>query len=683
MTFSWGDSQLITVKKDNIVEDYHGTKVSDPYRWLEDPTSSDSIEWSNWMGEKCHTYFSGLETKEADRKRLEELWNFPKYFVPKKVKGKLYYQKNDGLQNQAVLFRNEGDKDVVVLDPNTFSEDGTVAMTNYSFSKDGRFLAYATSTHGSDWQEIQVHDLSTGENLKDHIQHVKFTSITWAPDSTGFFYSRFPEPGSVAPEDESNYHKVFFHKLGNPQEADELIHEQPEDKELMFSSFISDDEKYICLYVYLGTATENRFYYRPIDSSEKFTRLLDKADAEYLYVTNQDNLFYFKTDLHTPNGKIIAVDISNPEPTNWKEVIPEQEDVMDFVIAIHDKLVIGLLHHAHHQLKIYRLDGTYSHDIELPILGSLTDITKSKDDNEIYFGVTSFLSPTVIYNYNLDVEKLRVVAESEIPFNTSDYETNQIFYTSKDGTKVPMFLTHRKGMELDRENPVILYGYGGFNINMTPAFSPALLRWLEKGGIYAVANLRGGTEYGEEWHRAGMLENKQNVFDDFISAGEWLIENNYTRKEKLSIMGGSNGGLLVAACMVQRPDLFGAVLCRVPVIDMLRYHKFTIGRYWIPEYGSADNPDQFPYLYAYSPLHNIQDGVKYPPVLIATAESDDRVVPAHAKKFAATLMEKADPNSTIVLRLEAKAGHGLGKPTSKLIDEWVDFYAFLDNELGK
>ena len=674
---------MITVKKDSIVEDYHGTKVSDPYRWLEEPNSSESVEWSNWLGEKCDAYFNGISTKVEDRKRLEELWNYPKYFVPKKVKGQLYYQKNDGLQNQAILFHKDGENETVVLDPNTLSEDGTVAMTNFSFSRDGKYLAYATSTHGSDWQEVQVRDLTTGEDLEDHIQHVKFTSITWSPDSSGFFYSRFPEPGSVAPEDESNFNKVYFHKLGDSQASDELVHEQPEDKELMFSTFLSDDEKYLVLYVSLGTATENRLYFRPIDSNVSFTRLLDKADAEYLYVTNQDNIFYFKTDLNTPNGKIIAIDINNPDSSNWKEVIPEQEDVMDFVIALNEKLIIGLLHDAHHQLKVFELDGTYSHDIELPILGSLTDITRSKDDNEIYFGVTSFLSPTVVYNYKMETKELKVFAETDIPFDTTAYETNQIFYPSKDGTKIPMFLTHRKGLELDGENPVILYGYGGFNINMTPAFNPALLRWIEKGGIYAVANLRGGTEYGEEWHRAGMLENKQNVFDDFIAAGEWLIENNYTRKEKLSIMGGSNGGLLVAACMVQRPDLYGAVICRVPVIDMLRYHKFTIGRYWIPEYGSADNPEQFPFLYAYSPLHNIKEGVLYPPVLIATAESDDRVVPAHAKKFAATLMEKADQESTIVLRLEAKAGHGLGKPTSKLIDEWVDFYAFLDKELGK
>ncbi|MEN2768857.1 prolyl oligopeptidase family serine peptidase [Ornithinibacillus xuwenensis] len=674
---------MITIKKDNIVEDYHGTQVSDPYRWLEDPNSELSTQWSNWMTKRSHTYFSKTTSRDADRKRLEELWNYPKYFVPKKVKDQLYFQKNDGLQNQATLYRNDSDGETVILDPNTLSDDGTVAMTNYSFSKDGQYLAYATSTHGSDWQEIRVRNLMTGEDLNDHIQYVKFTSITWSPDHSGFFYSRFPEPGSVAEEDESNFHKVYFHQIGTGQEEDQLIHEQPEDKELMFSSFVSDDDKYLCLYVYLGTATENRVYLKPIDSDEKFTRILDKADAEYLYITNKDNIFYFKTDFNTPNGKIISLDLHNPEPSNWQEVIPEQKDVMDYVLFLNDQLVIALLHDAHHQLHVYQLNGNYSHQIELPLLGSITDITRSKEDNEMYFGITSFLSPTVVYQYKMDQKELQVFAESELPFDTSAYVTNQVFYTSKDGTRVPMFVTHRNDLNLDGENPVILYGYGGFNVNMTPSFNPAILRWIEKGGIYAVAVLRGGTEYGEEWHRAGMLENKQNVFDDFISAGEWLISQNYTRKEKLSIMGGSNGGLLVAACMVQRPDLFGAVICRVPVIDMLRYHKFTIGRYWIPEYGSADNPKHFPFLYAYSPLHNVQEGVKYPPVLIATAESDDRVVPAHAKKFAATLMEKADTESTIILRLEAKAGHGLGKPTSKLIEEWVDFYAFLDMELNE
>ncbi|MDQ0253580.1 prolyl oligopeptidase [Evansella vedderi] len=672
---------MLKTRKSDIMEDFHGTKVADPYRWLEDANSEETISWGKDIEEECKKYFSTTE-REEDRNRLTELWNYPKFFVPKQVENQLFYQKNNGLENQAVLYRKDGKIEKVVIDPNLLSTDGTVAMTNYSFSGDGKYVAYATSTHGSDRQEIRVREISSGEDLSDHIQWVKFTGISWAPDHTGFYYSRFPEPGTVSEEDESNYNKVYFHKVGTTQEEDKLIYEHPDNKEFLFHPAVSHDEKYLYLNVYYGTAAENRFYIRELHSLHPFTRLLDEQDAQYTYITNDGSIFYFKTNLHAPRGRIIAIDLENPERDAWKEVLPEQVDVMDGIKFVNGQFVIAYLHDAHHQLHVYNKDGSYVKKINLPIIGTLTEMSGKKDEKDLYFGVTSFLEPTVVYHYDFQEEKLEVFAQSNLPIDTSEFETKQTFYRSKDGTEVPMFITHRKGLELNGGNPVILYGYGGFNISVTPAFNPAILRWLEKGGIYAVANLRGGSEYGEEWHKAGMLDNKQNVFDDFIGAGEWLIENKYTRQGKLSIMGGSNGGLLVAACMVQRPDLFGAVICRVPVIDMLRYHKFTIGRYWIPEYGNAENPEHFPFLYAYSPLHNVKEGEKYPPVLIATAESDDRVVPAHAKKFAATLLEKADKESTIVLRLEAKAGHGLGKPTSKLIDEWVDFYAFLDKELG-
>ncbi|MBP1968423.1 prolyl oligopeptidase [Virgibacillus natechei] len=670
-----------TVKKDNIVEDFYGTKVADPYRWLEDSSSLETVEWGNSLAAQCDTYFSQAESKAFDKQRLEELWNYPKFFVPKQVKSNLFYQKNDGLQNQAVLYKRGEEQDAVVVDPNTLSEDGTIAMTNYAFSNDGAYIAYATSLHGSDWQQIHVRDIQSGQDLEDHIRYVKFTAIAWAPDHSGFFYSRFPEPGSVEKEDESNYNAVYFHKLGTSQDDDPLVHEQPDEKELMFSPMISDDEKHLCLHVFQGTASENRVFVKAIDSKVEFMRLLDDQNAGYQYITNEGRIFYFQTDLDSPNGRVIAIDLDHPEPQNWQEVLPEQDDVMDSVKFINGKFIVVLLHDAHHQLHVYNQNGTYLYQIKLPIIGSLTEMTCHKETDEIYFGMTSFLSPTIIYHYEMDDPDVTVFAESTLPVDTTDFQTEQVFYTSKDGSKIPMFLTHHNDIKLDSENPVILNGYGGFNISRTPSFNPAILRWLEKGGIYAVANLRGGNEYGEKWHKAGMLENKQNVFDDFIAAGEWLIETKYTNQKKLSIMGGSNGGLLVAACMLQRPDLFGAVICTVPVIDMLRYHKFTIGRYWIPEFGNPEKPEHFPFLYAYSPLHNIKNGQKYPPILITTAESDDRVLPAHAKKFAATLLEKADKDSTVILRLEAKAGHGLGKPTSKVIDEWADFYAFLDMEL--
>lgn len=671
----------ITFKSD-LIENYHGTEVADPYRWLEDPNSIETIEWGKEMQSSCEAYFSDSKEKQKDKQRLTELWNFPKYFVPKKVGNRLFYQKNDGLQNQAILFMNDNNNESVVINPNLLSKDGTVAVTNFSISPNSEYVAYATSESGSDWQTIHIRKVETVEDLGDELQWVKFTTIAWKPDNSGFYYNRFPQPGTIDPADEGCYNKVYFHQLGTDQTEDILIHEQPEDKELMFSPFISSDKNYLGLHVSFGTAAENRLYIKPIDTDDPFTRLLDQQDAEYSYITNVGTTFYFKTTLFAPKGRIIAIDLKQPGQENWEEIVPEQNDVMDSIKFVNGQFVIAFLHDAHHQIHFYNQEGEKIEELELPILGSLTDITGGSTDTEFYFGLASFLYPTVVYKFDFVNRKLDVFSQSEISFDVDQYETNQVFYTSKDGTKVPMFLTHKKGLQLNGDNPVILYAYGGFNISLSPSFNPALLRWLEKGGVYAVANLRGGSEYGEDWHRAGMLENKQNVFNDFISAAEWLIQEKYTNKNKLSIMGGSNGGLLVAACMVQRPDLYGAVICRVPVIDMLRYHKFTIGRYWIPEYGTADNPEHFPFLYAYSPLHNIKEEELYPPVLIATAESDDRVVPSHAKKFAATLLEKASSDSTIVLRLEAKAGHGLGKPTSKLIDEWVDFYAFLDKELN-
>ncbi|WP_096435014.1 prolyl oligopeptidase family serine peptidase [Alteribacter populi] len=672
---------MTTVKKSKVAEDFHGTIVEDPYRWLEDPESEETKMWGEHWKNQCDLYFSKSQSQTQDKERLTELWNYSKFFVPKKVNDRLFYQKNIGLQNQAVLYMNKDGQEEVILDPNYLSEDGTVAMTNYSFSRNGRYIAYSTSVHGSDWQEIHVRDIDKSTDLADVIEWVRFTPLAWAPDHSGFFYSRFPETCTVKKEDEANFNRVYFHKLGTSQTEDELIHEQPEDKELLFAPSVTEDEQFLILHVRFGTAAQNRFYVKPLHSSVPFTRLLDEQDAEYNYITNEGNTFYFQTDLDAPKKRVVAINLNAPEKTSWKEIIAETDDTIDEVVCVNGKFVVAYLKDAHHKLTIYDLKGYRQRDIGLPIIGSLTNITGGKEDEDMYFGLTSYLNPTVVYKYNFNNGRLDVFAGSSLSVDTNQFVTEQVFYPSKDGTKVPMFITHRKGIELNGKNRVILYGYGGFTVSQTPAFNPSILRWLEKGGVYAVANLRGGAEYGEEWHKAGMLENKQNVFDDFIAAGEWLIKREYTESSKLSIMGGSNGGLLVAACMVQRPDLFGAVVCRVPVIDMLRYHKFTIGRYWMPEYGDPEKADHFPFLYRYSPLHNVKEGATYPPVLIATAESDDRVVPAHAKKFAATLNEKASADSKVVLRLESKAGHGLGKPTSKLIDEWVDFYSFLEREL--
>lgn len=673
---------MTMAKKDNVAGDFHGTKVSDPYRWLEEANSAESIAWADEMVKQCDTYFGTAPSKAKDKERLEELWNYPKYVVPEVVKNRLFYQKNDGLQNQAVLYRQTDGLDEVVIDPNQLSDDGTVAMTNYEVSHEGKYIGYATSTHGSDWQKIYIRDVDSKEDLSDCIEHVKFSSITWAPDDSGFFYSRFPDPETVSEENEGKYHAVYFHELKTPQQDDELVFEDRKDKDLMHIPLLSDDKRYLYLYVNRGTSTENRIYIKDLQADGDFVRLLDKEDAGYTYITNIDSTFYFLTDLAAPNGKLIAIDTTNADNENWQEIIPEQADVIDHITYLNGKFIVVILHDAHHQLHVYHQDGTHSYEIDLPMLGSLTGITKDKENGICYFGMTSFLTPTTVYKHHMDTEGLTVFSESKLQMDITSYETIQVFFPSKDGTKVPMFITRHKDLPLDSENPALVTGYGGFNISVTPSFNPAVLRWLEKGGIYVSVNMRGGNEYGEKWHKDGMLENKQNVFDDFISAGEWLVEQKYTRQEKLAITGGSNGGLLVAACMLQRPDLYGAVLCRVPVIDMLRYHKFTIGHFWMGEYGDPDNPEHFPFMYAYSPLHNVKEGETYPPVLIATADTDDRVLPAHAKKFAATLMEKASPDSTVVLRLEQKAGHGTGKPTSKVIDEWADFFAFLENELA-
>ena len=673
---------MTMTKKDTIMENFHGTEVSDPYRWLEDPTSAETISWNNDMSARCHTYFDTAPYKSEDKKRLEALWNYPKHFVPEVVNGNLFFQKNDGLQNQAVLYRRSGNEDEVIIDPNQLSDDGTVAMTNYKASHEGTYIAYATSTHGSDWQEIYIREVDSKKDLSDTIQYVKFSSITWAPDDSGFFYSRFPDPETVSEEDEGKYHAVYFHKIGTPQKDDELIFDDQSDKDLMYIPLLSDDKRYLYLIVNRGTSVQNRLYIKNLQIDEGFTRLLDQEDAGYSYITNVNDVFYIYTDLNAPNGKLIAIDSANPTQEKWQVIIPEQEDVIDNITYLNGKFIVTLLHDAHHKLHIYNVDGTFLYEIDLPILGSLTGITKDKENNAFYFGMTSFLSPTTVYSYHMDTKNLSVFAESELQIDTGQFETKQVFFPSKDGTKVPMFITQHKDIVLDGENPALVTGYGGFNISLTPGFNPAALRWLEKGGIYVSVNLRGGNEYGEKWHKDGMLENKQNVFDDFISAGEWLMEQKYTRNKKLAITGGSNGGLLVAACMLQRPDLYGAVICRVPVIDMLRYHKFTIGHFWMGEFGDPDNPEHFPFMYAYSPLHNVKEGQTYPPILIATADTDDRVVPAHAKKFAATLLEKASPDSKVVLRLEQKAGHGMGKPTAKVIEEWVDFFAFLENELA-
>ncbi len=678
---SWGEKPAYPPARMDgaVVDDYHGTKVADPYRWLENLDSPETMDWVEAENTLTQA-FVNIPAREKIKTRITRLLNYPKYSLPYKEGHRYFFSKNDGLQNQSVLYmqKNLNGEATVVIDPNKLSDDGTVALASKFHTKDGTLMAYGLSERGSDQQVIKIRDVETGKDFDETLKWCKFTTVAWKPDKSGFYYDRFPEPGTVPKEDESNYNRVFWHKLGTPQSEDVLVYERPEAKELGFNPIVTDDGKYLLLYIWHSTDPKNRIYYRELASGGPFTKLLDKADAMYAPVHNTGSLFYFHTDLNAPRGKVVTIDLKNPAPENWKEILPENENVISSVSAVNGQLVAVYRQDAHNKMKIFNLDGSFVREMELPTIGSVAGISGRPEDTEMFFNFTSFLYPTTAFRYDFKSGALSVFHKPEVDFDPSAFETKQVFYQSKDGTKVPMFITHKKGLKLDGNNPTLLYGYGGFNNSVTPSFSVSRVIWMEAGGVYAVANLRGGDEYGEDWHQAGMLEKKQNVFDDFISAGEWLIQEKYTHSSRLAIQGGSNGGLLVAACLLQRPELFGAAVCQVPVADMLRYQKFTAGRFWTTEYGNAEtNPEHFKFLYAYSPLHNVKKGIAYPATLITTADTDDRVVPMHSKKFAATLQAADAGKNPILIRIETKAGHGGGKPTTKVIEEQSDIYAFV------
>ncbi len=671
-------------RQSDAVDVYHGTTVQDPYRWMEDPDAPETVAWVDAENTLTRGFLDGIPERAAIEERLAKLWNYPRYGIPFKRGDRYFFTKNDGLQNQSVFYTQktlESDP-AVVLDPNTLSADGTVAVSSTAYSDDGKLVAYSLSVSGSDKQEIKIRWVDTGKDFDETIKWCKFTSVAWQHENTGFYYDRHPEPGTVPKEDEEAYDRVYWHTLGTPQSADILVYEDPEHKEWGFGPFITDDGKYLALQVSHGTDPRNGLYFREVVEEGEFTKLLALGEAEYTFIDNVGPVWYVKTDLGAPRGRVIAIDVGNPDRANWREVIPQSQDVLDFVSMVDNELVAAYLEDAHHVLKIFHTTGEFSREIALPTMGSVIGLSGQRKDSEMFFGFTSFLYPMTAFRYDFATNAVSVFRRSEIDFDISNYETKQVFYTSKDGTQVPMFITCKKGLALDGSNPTLLYGYGGFTVGMTPRFSPSSLVWLENGGVYAVANIRGGNEYGEQWHQAGILDRKQNVFDDFIAAAEWLVASKYTSTARLAIEGGSNGGLLVAACMLQRPDLFGAVVAQVPVTDMLRYHKFTIGRFWASDYGTSDDPEQFKFLYAYSPVHNVKRGVKYPSTLMTTADTDDRVVPMHAKKFAAALQAADAGDNPILIRIETKAGHGSGKPTSKRIEEAADVWAFLFKVFG-
>jgi len=678
-------------RKSDVVDDYYGTKVADPYRWLEDVDSPETRAWVEAENRVTFAYLEQIPERERIRRRLTALWDYPKYGAPFKKGGRYFFFKNAGLQNQSVLYTQASLTAVpeVLLDPNTLSADGTVALSILAFSEDGRTLVYGTSGSGSDWQEFRVRDVLTKRDKSDHLNWIKFSSAAWTHDGAGFFYSRYPEPaqGADAMLDVNRNQKVYYHKLGTAQSADRLIYERPDHPDWGFGVEVSADGRYAVYQVWLGTDRRNRIYYQDLGDPKKprldapVVRLLDEFDASYGFVGNNGPVFFIQTDNAAPRSRIVAVDTRKPESSAWHELVPQASDPIEGSQIVHNTFVIRYLHDAASLLRLFALDGKPAGEVQLPTLGSIAQVTGEPRDDEMFYAFTSFLYPTTIFRHDFKTGASTVFKAPEIAFDAAGYETVQVFYRSKDGTRAPMFLTYKKGMKRDGANPTYLYGYGGFNVNMTPGFSIGVLAWLELGGVYAQAVLRGGAEYGEEWHQAGMLDRKQNVFDDFIAAAEYLIAEGYTAPPKLAIGGGSNGGLLVGAVLNQRPELFGAAIPAVGVMDMLRFHKFTIGWAWVTEYGSADSVAQFPALYRYSPIHNMKPGTKYPPTLITTADHDDRVVPGHSFKYAATLQATQTGVAPVLIRIETKAGHGAGKPTAKIIEEQTDRWAFLVHNL--
>jgi prolyl oligopeptidase len=659
----------------------HGVSVPDPYRWLEEIDSQQTRAWIAAQNQVTFDYLGQIPAHREINRRLTELWDYEKYGIPFKRGGRYFFTRNDGLQNQSILYWMESldDEPKVLLDPNQLSEDGTVALMDFAASDDGQLLAYGLSVLGSDWQEWYVREVDSSRDLEDRIQWVKFSGASWTRDGRGFYYSRYDAPEEGTQYKGANYYqKLYYHRIGTPQTADRLVYERPDRKEWGFGGHVTEDGRYLILSVSKGTHRENGIFYLDLEAEDgEFVELLVDFDASYLFVGNDGARFYFVTDLDAPMSRVIAIDITRPERQYWSERIPESTDALQAVSLVGERFVASYLHDAHSLVKVYDKASNLVREVDLPGIGTVDGFRGRQQDPQTFYHFTGFTTPGTVYRYDAETGQSRLFRRPTVHFDPDLYTTDQVFYHSKDGTRVPMFISYRKGLERNGDNPTYLYGYGGFNIAQTPAFSVSNLVWMEMGGVYAQANLRGGGEYGKAWHEAGMKLNKQNVFDDFIAAAEWLIANGYTRTPRLAIGGRSNGGLLIGACLTQRPDLFGACLPVVGVLDMLRFHRFTIGWAWVSDYGSPDDPQEFEALLAYSPYHNLKRGTVYPPTLITTGDHDDRVFPAHSFKFAAALQAaQAGPAPTLI-RIDTKAGHGLGKPTSKLIEEAADLEAFL------
>jgi prolyl oligopeptidase len=677
-------------KRVDHVDTYHGVEVPCPYRWLEADVR-EAPEVAHWVAEEnrvTEAYLSRISQRGEIKNRLTELWNFEKYSAPFKVAKRYYvYSKNDGLQNQSVYYKQDSltAEPTVLLNPNEWSKDGTVALTALAFSDDGKTLAYGVSEAGSDWSVVKLLDVASGKKLDDELRWVKFSNLAWTHDNKGFFYSRFPEPKAGEKfQALSLNQKLYYHELGTPQSEDNLVYERPDDPRYTVSGDVSEDGKYLVIDVHDGTTSrKTQIFFKDLsNAAAKITPLIDDFESVNNFIDNDGTTFFVKTDGNAPKGRVVAIDSKNPDRKNWKVVIPEADMALQGVGLTGGLFAANYLKDAQSQIKIFDVDGKFVREVALPAIGTAAGFGGRRDETETFYSFSNFATPSRVYRYDMKSGQSSLFREPKVKFNPDDYVTTQVFYPSKDGTKIPMFITHKKGIKLDGNNPTLQYGYGGFNISLTPVFSIAKLVWMEMGGVYAQPNIRGGGEYGRAWHQAAVKLKRQTAYDDFIAASEWLIANKYTRPEKLAIQGGSNGGLLVGACLTQRPELYGATLPAVGVMDMLRFHKFTAGRYWVDDYGSSDNADEFKVLFGYSPYHNLKKGVKYPATLVTTADTDDRVVPSHSFKFIAQLQYCQAGSAPVLARIETRAGHGAGRPVSKSIEEAADQWAFLVRNLG-
>jgi len=670
------------------IDTYHGIKVPDPYRWLEDDVreSDDVKQWVDAQNEVTFAYLESIPERDIIKERLKALWDYDRYGMPAKEGGLYYYTYNDGLQNQDVIYVQASlDAEAKLLvDPNSWSDDGTVALASYFPSPDGKHMAYLIQDGGSDWRKARVIQVDNGTVLDDELDWLKFTGLTWAKDGSGFYYSRYPEPKDEEKFQSLNLNQaLYFHRLGTQMDEDVLIYTQPENPEWGYSASVTDDGAHLVITVWKGTDDRYQIVHQDLtDPDAKPGMLIEGFDNDYSLVGNVGSELFFRTNKDAPRNRLIAIDVNDPEPENWREIIAEGPDVLDGVSLVGGKIVTDYMQDAQTVVKIFDLDGKQTGTVDLPGIGTASGFNGKFDDPETFFVYTSYNTPTMVNRLDIETGEVSVFRQPDVDFNSDDYVVKQVFYESGDGTRVPMFIAHHKDVVPDGKTPTMLYGYGGFNISLTPGFSITRLAWMEMGGVYAVANLRGGGEYGQAWHKAGTKLNKQNVFDDFIAAAEYLIAENYTNPSKLAIFGGSNGGLLVGAVTNQRPDLFAAAVPAVGVMDMLRFHEFTAGRFWVDDYGSSENPEEFDALYAYSPYHNVKTGADYPAVMVTTADTDDRVVPGHSFKYAAAMQKAQGGEAPILIRIETRAGHGAGKPTDMVIEDYADRWAFLVRNLG-